>query len=127
MKPAVLDASALLALLQEEPGGSQVEAFLPGSAISTVNLAEVVGKLSDGGMPEEAIRTAVGSLGLEIVPFDEEMSYKAGLLYPSTHRRGLSLGDRACLSLAVSLNRPAVTADRTWSRLKLGIDVQAIR
>lgn len=127
MKPAVLDASALLALWQEEPGGSQVEAFLPGSAISTVNLAEVVGKLSDGGMPEEAIRTAVGSLGLEIVPFDEEMSYKAGLLYSSTHRRGLSPGDRACLALAIHLSRPALTADRSWSRLKLGVEVQPIR
>jgi len=124
---AVLDASALLALLQDEPGGTQVEPFLPGAAMSTVNLAEVVGKLSEAGMPEESIRTAVAPLGLEIVPFDEDLSYQTGLLYPLTYQHGLSLGDQACLALGLRLNHPVITADRTWSALKLKIQVRVIR
>jgi len=123
----VLDASALLALLQEESGAKKVEAVLPGAAIGTVNLAEVVGKLRDVGMPEEEIQEAIGALGLEVIPFDEELGYQTGFLYPGTKGRGLSLGDRACLALGLQLHLPVVTADRSWLGLKLGVEVKTIR
>jgi len=82
VKPVVLDATAVLALLQEEPGAERVVAALPDAAISAVNLSEVVGKLADSGMPELAIRAALGALGLDVHPFDEDQAWasvKAGV------------------------------------------------
>jgi PIN domain nuclease of toxin-antitoxin system len=109
----VVDASALLALLNAEPGADIVAEALPGGVISAVNLSEVVAKLCEAGMPENAIRQALQPLGLEIVPFDEEQAYQAGLLRAATQTVGVSLGDRACLSLAKILGVVALTADRT--------------
>ena len=127
MVDAVLDASAILALLRAEPGGERVKAVLPRSAISAVNVSEVVAKLSDRGMPESAIRDALGGLGLDVVPFDRSQAYEAGLLRFATRRAGLSLGDRSCLALAIRLGVPAVTADRTWKTLAKGVKVELIR
>ncbi len=127
MKQTVLDATALLALLQEEPGADMVADAIPHAAISAVNLAEVVGKLMDAGMPEEAIRAALTGLGIEVIPFDEDLAYRAGLLRPLTRSAGLSLGDRACLALGHRLGRPVLTADRAWASLKAGLTVRVIR
>ena len=127
MAEVVLDASALLALLNAEPGAELVAEALPGAAISAVNLSEVVAKLSDAGMPERAIRQALQPLGLDIVPFDEEQAYEAGLLRIPTKDAGLSLGDRGCLTLARRLNLPALTADRTWLELSIRATINVIR
>jgi PIN domain nuclease of toxin-antitoxin system len=124
---AVLDASAVLALLQRESGSEVVGARLAGAAISAVNLSEVVAKLADAGMPEPEIRLAIDPLALEVRPFDDQAAYAAGLLRPRTRSHGLSLGDRACLALGVALSRPVVTTERTWKRLKIGADVVLAR
>ena len=84
MPEVVLDASALLALLNGEDGARLVATELPGSVISAVNYSEVVGKLADAGMPETRIRNALEGLHLEIVPFDYEQALEAGLLRPAT-------------------------------------------
>lgn len=123
----VLDASALLALLNSERGSQPVAASLPGAAISAVNISEVVAKLTDAGMPEKAVRLALTGLGLEIYPFDEESAYAAGLLRKETKKAGLSLADRACLALAQRLSIGALTTDRGWRALKLGVKIQVIR
>ncbi|TMC15881.1 MAG: type II toxin-antitoxin system VapC family toxin [Chloroflexi bacterium] len=123
----VLDASALMALLHEEPGNDKVvQAVKDGAAISTVNLSEVASKLSELGTPEVLIKDAINVLR-PIVDFDTELAYKVGLLRPLTKRAGLSLGDRACLALAQHLNLPALTTDRVWENLSLDITVQLIR
>jgi len=127
MPEVVLDASALLALLNAEPGADMVAKFIPGAAISAVNLSEVVGKLCSAGMPEKAIRHALQGLGLEVMPFDEEQAYRAGILRAPTEEKGLSLGDRACLGLAERLDLPALTADRAWNELSVGVTVRIIR
>ena len=127
MAEVVLDASALLAMLNGEPGSELVAAALPQAAISAINLSEVVAKLAEAGMPEGAIRDALQGLHFDIVSFDREYAYEAGLLRPSTRGVGLSLGDRGCLSLAKRLGVPAMTADRTWERLSIGAEVQVIR
>lgn len=127
MADAVLDASAVLALLQDEPGSDLVAARLPGATISAVNLSEVVAKLADAGMPESEIRRALGPLGLEVRAFDEQDAIAAGLLRPSTKALDLSLGDRACLALGVVLSRPVVTTERAWTKLKIGADVVLAR
>ena len=124
----VLDASALLVLLKREPGSDRViEAITNGASISAVNFCEVVGKLQDGGMPEEAIHETLDPLELDIVQFDTKLAYQAGFLRPPTKNAGLSLGDRACLALAQHLNLPVLTTDRVWKDLLPTITVQLIR
>jgi ribonuclease VapC len=124
---AVIDASALLSLLNAEPGADMVAEVLPESVMSAVNLSEVIAKLCDAGMPEKAIYQALQTLGIEIVPFDEEQAYQSGLLRASTQDLGISLGDRACLSLAKKLGIDALTADRAWTKLSIGTTIKVIR
>ncbi|MEE4273431.1 MAG: type II toxin-antitoxin system VapC family toxin [Thermoanaerobaculales bacterium] len=126
MSNFVLDASALLALLQDEPGGDRVLTSLPGALISSVNLSEVVAKLAELGMPESDIRLAL-SLGLDVVPFDVALAFSAGALRPATRSMGLSLGDRACLALARSRSLPALTTDRAWRDIDINVEVEVIR
>ena len=114
MAEIVMDASVLLAFLNDEPGGDVAGDRISVAVISALNLAEVVGKLGEAGMPETAIRDALGGLELTVVPFDSELAYSAGMLQPATRSHGLSLGDRACLGLTVHLDLPALTADRAW-------------
>lgn len=128
MSKWVLDASALLVLLNREPGSDVVEeALAAGASVTTVNLSEVVAKLRDAGMPEEAVRRALGALAITVVDFDEDLAYRAGLLRPSTRGAGLALGDRACLALAQRMGVPALTADRGWTALDIKIDVRLVR
>jgi ribonuclease VapC len=127
--PAVLDASALLAMLRGEPGGDSVSAVLDNSAIATVNLAEVVGFYARRGAGEAEIRRLLVSLPTERHQFDEELAYTVGLMLPATASAGLSFGDRACLALAWRLGAKAMTADRSWSRIAsaVGVEVELIR
>ena len=112
MSSWVLDASALLALLNGESGSERVAEVLPDTAIASVNFSEVVAKLADEGRDESEIRSYLDALGLKIVEFNAELAYQTGFLRPLTRSIGLSLGDRACLALAVSLGVPALTCDR---------------
>ncbi len=127
MSSLVLDASALLAFLNAEPGTEQWVATVADSMISAVNFSEVVAKLADAGMPEAEIREALEPLGLEVVAFETRQAYEAGLLRPQTRYLGLSLGDRACLALARSKALPVLTADRTWEALQVGVEIRIIR
>ena len=125
----VLDASAVLALLFEETGAEVVRAQLRTGVIGAANLAEVLAKLSDHGLPAaEAIR-AVAILGLEVAPMTEAQAQRSAELRALTRGAGLSLGDRACLALAAELGAPAVTADRSWDAVAgaSGVSVQVIR
>ena len=125
---SVLDASALLAAISGEPGSDVVAAPLAAdAAISAVNLSEIVAKLAEAGAPEADIRQALTGLGLEVVAFDTDQAYIAGLMRPSTRSAGLSPGDRACLALAQRLGRPALTTDRAWHGVLPDVEVRVIR
>jgi ribonuclease VapC len=123
----VLDASALLALLRLEPGNEKVAEAIPGAVISTVNLSEVVSKLLEKGVPEPAVRSALGKVELVVQPFSEDLAYRTGILRLATRALGLSLGDRACLALGQQLAAPVLTTDRNWRQLDLGVEVRVIR
>jgi len=123
----ILDASALLALLNQEPGGEAVAEVIPGAGISAVNLSEVAAKLAEQGTPWESIRPALDDLGLEVHTFDVEAAYQTGALREPTRSLGLSLGDRACLALGQQLTASVLTSDRNWRELDLGIDIRVIR
>ena len=127
MAKVVVDASALLALLNSEQGAEEVAKALTGAVIGSVNLCEVIGKLAETGMKQEEIGRILFPLGLTIEVFDEDQAYTAGILRSSTKSAGLSLGDRACLGLAKKLGVPVLTADRTWLDLSIGVKIMAIR
>lgn len=124
---AVLDASAFLALAQGERGGDRVGKYVGGSVMSSVNYAEVLTKLDDGGLPNAVAESLVGSLRIAIVPFTEEHAVRAARLRAATVGRGLSLGDRACLALAGAIGSAAVTADRAWGDLEVGVEIVVVR
>jgi len=127
--PVVLDASAVLALLFEEPGAEVVRAQLRTGVIGAANLAEVLAKLSDHGLPAMETVRAVTILGLEVAPMTEAQARRSAELRPMTRAVGLSLGDRACLALAAELGAPVLTADRSWDAVAgtAGVSVQVIR
>jgi ribonuclease VapC len=123
----VLDASAVLALLNQEAGMERVEAVLADSCLGTVNYCEVLGKLIDAGLPEKEARESVELLNVEVVGFDADLARLAAVLRPTTKKLGLSLGDRSCLALALSRRNTAVTAERAWAKLKLAVKIELIR
>ncbi|MBD2133953.1 type II toxin-antitoxin system VapC family toxin [Sphaerospermopsis sp. FACHB-1094] len=127
MSEVVLDASAILALLNEEPGSEEVLKFIDKAAISTVNLSEVIAKLADAGIPENDIILIINNLNLKVIDFNEEQALKAGILRSLTKSIGLSFGDRACLALGIILNQPVLTTDRLWSNINVGVEVRILR
>jgi PIN domain nuclease of toxin-antitoxin system len=124
----VLDASAVLALLFDEPGAEILTAeLLDDAVIGTVNLAEVQARLVRAGDdPEEAWADARGYVS-EVHPFTAEQARVAGSLISTTRSSGLSLGDRACLALALDIGAAVYTADQVWGKLDVGLDVHVIR
>ncbi len=127
MTTHIADASAILAMLDREPGHERVAAELPATVMSTVNLAEIVTSLINKGIPAADARRTTESLEIETVPLDRELALAAGALREVTRSHGLSLGDRACLALGRHLALPVLTADRTWAELDVGIEIQLIR
>jgi ribonuclease VapC len=123
----VLDASAVLALLKREPGAERVRAVLDRATIGAVNVAEVQSKLVDLGLSRQAAAARIRFLGCRILAFSEDQAIEAGSLIEQTRRLGLSLGDRACLALALDLKATVYTTDRIWTELGLGIRIEAIR
>ncbi len=128
MNKVVLDASALLALLNQEPGAQHLTAeLLRDATASTVNLAEVQTKLvREGADPEEAWELARSPIS-QAEPFTAEQAKIAGTLVRQTRNLGLSLGDRACLALAMSLRAPVYTTDKDWKNLKLSVPIHVLR
>lgn len=123
----VMDASAILALIYGESGHDRVAAALPNSRICAVNLAEIVSSMIDEEIPLYDIERRMGRLLSKVVDLDRDLAMKAGLLREATRHKGLSLGDRACLALAMRERLPVMTADRAWRHLDLPVEVVLIR
>jgi ribonuclease VapC len=123
----VLDASALLAYLFREEGHERVAEIIDDSCLSTVNLSEVIGRFVRDGHDGPTVLRRLAASPITIVTFSAADASRAASLIPKTERLGLSLGDRACLALAMTRGIPAVTADRSWKRLALGVPVRVIR
>jgi ribonuclease VapC len=126
-KSAVLDSSALLAFINQEPGFEKVEEYLANAIISSVNIAEVVTVLSSIDMQEDVIICIIKDLDLEVSNFDQAQAIQTGLLRNKTKHAGLSLGDRACINLGASKNIPVVTSDKIWASLGLSNNIVLIR
>ncbi len=125
----VLDASTVLAFLHKEQGEELVAHYLEHgkTAISIVNVAEILTKQQDVGIPAIETLSFIELLGIRIFDFDQEAALKVAGLRNQTKAFGLSLGDRACLALAEKLACPVLTADRVWSQLNLDVKIIQIR
>jgi PIN domain nuclease of toxin-antitoxin system len=128
MSEVVFDASVMLALLHHERGEELLTSgLLERSVASAVNLAEVQSKLvKKGGAPDIAWRDALSSVN-SVEPLTRAQARVAGDLIATTEQYGLSLGDRACLALAIVLKAPVYTTDRTWKNLNVGVPIHVIR
>ena len=128
MPHCVLDASAVLAVVFEEAGTETVsDALRAGAAMSAVNAAEVAARLHADGWVEAEVALVLDELRVEILPFDRECALLSGRYRPTTRSLGLGLGDRACLATAKLQQRPALTADRAWEALDIGVEIICIR
>lgn len=119
MIKGVFDSSAILALIYDEPGKARVRSLLDACnpLISTVNLCEILSKLLNDGLTEDIASEMLLGLDIEIIDFANGHAKKAAELRPLTKHLGLSLGDRACLALAIQENATAVTADKNWAKV----------
>jgi ribonuclease VapC len=124
---SVLDASALLALFQGEPGGDIVQKLVKTSVMSSVNWSEVIQKSLNRQADVQGLRGELEALGFRIIPFSAEQAETTARLRSLTRLVGLALRDRACLALACELHLPAVTADGGWKGLDVGVEIQLIR
>ena len=124
MNTIVLDASALIAMLKQEPGGDKVAEIIGDSKITAINHAEVISHFCHAGMPIAEVDAMLRLLPLVIVSADEKLARLAGHLRTLTSSAGLSLGDRFCLALAQLENLPAWTSDRNWQTIAEAVQVE---
>ena len=127
MSEVVLDASALIAYMNSEPGQDYVEPYLDNALLSTVNLAEVATRLMERGHQAETILHDIAELGVLVVPFSETQALETAKLRPQTRYLGLSLGDRACLALGLEYGATVLTADKPWQSLPTPHQIEVIR
>ncbi len=127
MSEVVLDASAFLAVVFQEHGAETVLDHLPGATMSSVNAAEVVGKMLAQGEPEPVAVSSFRLFGVAVIGFELDDAVGAGKIHAETRGRGLSLGDCACLALGQNQNARVLTADRAWSALALDVEIEMIR
>ena len=122
-----LDASALLAFLFSERGHPEVAGHLASSCLSSVNLAEVLGRFARDGIDPVAVLRRLEASSIELVAFEPSDAARVAALVPATRALGLSMGDRACLALAQARAIPALTADPAWEALDVGIEIRVVR
>jgi ribonuclease VapC len=123
----VLDSSAVIALVRREQGWEKVNAALESSVISAVNLTESMTKLIRLGGESRLVERLLRALGLEVIPWDEELAWASRDLCPLAWTNGISFADRACLTLARNLNLAAMTADSEWKKPSHGVHVYLFR
>ena len=123
----VLDASAVLAVIWNEPGSDMVLDRIEGAAMSTVNYAEVLTKIADRGVEEKPAKTLLASLAIDAIGFDKAQAETVSQLRSQTRHLGLSLGNRACIALAMTKGWPVLTADKAWAELSISVEVQLVR
>lgn len=128
MSEIVFDSSAVLAMLQDEPGGDSVSQYLGRAIISAVNLQEVAKELVRGGRSAGEVRAILGGIDMKVSAHDAEAAYLGAALFEQTRRYGSGLGDRSCMALGLQLTLPILTADRAWKKVEIeGLELRHLR
>jgi PIN domain nuclease of toxin-antitoxin system len=127
MTSRVLDTSVIMAILLGEYGQDVAARLAPGSILSSVNLAEISTKCIEKAVPPQIARKYIRDSNIEVVGFDADLAILTGDLFKTAKKGVLSLGDRACIATAISLDATAVTADRVWTTLDLPCRIELIR
>lgn len=127
MTAAVLDTSAVLAWIRDEPGGVVVDPYLPDAVMSSLNWSETAQKIAQHGADARQTMIRLHALGVQVEPFTAEDALIAAELWPVTRAAGLSLGDRGCLAVGRRLDLTVLTADKAWETLGLDVEVKLIR
>lgn len=133
MAEAVLNTSALLTFLRNEPGADKVAAVLTRACISAVNLAEAIGKMAEHGKPLDQVAYQIERLRIEVIPFDDAQAKIVASLWKAAQDAGVSFGDRACLALALQTSLPALFTEGEWDLIaerewvKCGLDVEIVK
>ncbi|MGW1676787.1 type II toxin-antitoxin system VapC family toxin [Saccharopolyspora sp. NPDC002376] len=123
----MLDTSAILAWLRKETGADRVDAVINNATMSTVNWSELAQKLAQHGADAARTCDRLRTFGMTVEPFTADDAVRAGELWMRTRSAGLSLGDRACLALAIRLDAPVVTADKAWQDVDVQVSVELLR
>lgn len=124
---AVLDASALLAVIRDEPGADTVKSVMTGALMCAVNASEAIMRSTEKGFSSHLVHALLVSERIEVVAFDMDLALKTAGLREATRSRGLSFADRACIATAIRAGATAVTADRAWAGLDLPCPIEVIR
>ena len=128
MSGVIFDSSAVLAMLQDEPGGDTVAQYLGRAVISAVNFQEVAKELVRGGRSAQDVRAILGGIDMKVMAHDAEAALLAATLYEHTRRYGSGLGDRSCMALGLNLGLPILTADREWKQVEIeGLELRHLR
>ena len=123
----VLDSSALVAVFFNETGANKVLPHMNKAIICSVNMAEVVHVMMRKGQSFEQAQSLFSALNIEVAAFDARLGFLSSQISAVTDKKGLSLGDRACLALGLAQKLPILTADTAWKDLDLGADIKIIR
>ena len=128
MASVVFDASAILALLRDEPGADIVASHIGNGIISAVNFQEVIKELLRRGIQLEPALELLDALHLDVHSHGPRDAMAAAGLYLATRQYGSGLGDRTCMALAMAQGLPALTADQAWDKIVVaGLTIQIIR
>ena len=128
MASVVFDASAILALLRDEPGADVVARHVGNGIISAVNFQEVIKELLRRGIPIATSLDLLDALHLDVRPHGRDDAVAAAAIYPATRAYGSGLGDRSCMALAIAEGLPAITADQAWAKVEVpGLRIQLVR
>jgi PIN domain nuclease of toxin-antitoxin system len=127
MPDVVVDASAIIAVIKGESGAQRTTEGVQGAHMSALNYCEIVGWLAERGSTAIDVENVIGPFNLTVEDFNRSRALAAGLLTAKTKGRNISLPDRACIALAIELGLPAMTGDRVWRDLGLGVEIVLIR
>ncbi|MEO0683783.1 MAG: type II toxin-antitoxin system VapC family toxin [Cyanobacteria bacterium J06649_11] len=123
----VLDASAIIAVIKEEPGHEAVMPFIRNAVVLSVNFSEAVAYFAKHIVDDQVVSKVVQPFARAVVPYGFEESFLAGKLIRDTQQHGLSLGDRACIALGMVRKTSVITTDRAWAQLDVPIEIKLIR